>query len=87
MITTLGAEVEEESKSCLVRVREENGKSWLKTQHSKNQDHGIWPIIAWQTDEEEVERVKDLFFQAPKSLWTVTAATKLRDACSLEEKL
>jgi len=35
------AEVEEELKSCLMRVREENGKSWLKIQHSKNQDHGI----------------------------------------------
>ena len=47
----------------------------------------VGPIISWQIDEEEVERVKDLFFQAPKSLWTVTAATKLRDACSLEENL
>ena len=87
MITTLGAEVEEEFKSCLMRVREENGKSWLKTQHSKNQDHGIQPTISWQIDEEKVERVKDLFLQAPKSLWTVTAATKLRDACFLEEKV
>ena len=66
MITTLVAEVEEELKSCLMRVREENGKNWLKTQHLKNQDHGIQPIISWQINEEKVERVKDLFFSSSK---------------------
>ena len=40
--TTLMAESEEELKSLLMKVREESGKSWLKTQHSKNKDHGIW---------------------------------------------
>ena len=40
--TTLMAESEEELKSLLMKVKEESGKSWLKTQHSKNEDHGIW---------------------------------------------
>ena len=40
--TTIMAESEEELKSLLMKVREESGKSWLKTQHSKNKDHGIW---------------------------------------------
>ena len=40
--TTLEAESEEEIKSLLTRVNEESGKTWLKTQHSKNEDHGIW---------------------------------------------
>ena len=44
------------------------------------------PITSWQIDEEKVETVTD-FWGAPKSLWMVTAATKLKDTCSLEEKL
>ena len=40
--TTLMAESEEELKSLLMKVKEENEKSWLKAQHSKNKDHGIW---------------------------------------------
>ena len=40
--TTLTAESEEELKSLLMKVKEERGKSWLKAQHSKNEDHGIW---------------------------------------------
>ena len=45
------------------------------------------PITSWQIDGEKVETVTDFIFLAPKSLWMVTAATKLKDACSLEEKL
>ena len=45
------------------------------------------PITSWQIDEETVETVKDLIFSAPKSLQMVTAAMKLKDAWSLEEKL
>ena len=41
--TTLTAESEEELKSLLMKVKEESEKSWLKTEHSKNKDHGIWP--------------------------------------------
>ena len=40
--TILIAESEEELKSLLMKVKEESGKSWVKTQHLKNQDHGIW---------------------------------------------
>ena len=40
--TTLMAESEEDLKSLLMKVKEENGKSWLKAQHSENEDHGIW---------------------------------------------
>ena len=40
--TTLMAESEEELKSLLMKVKEESGKSWLKAQHSENEDHGIW---------------------------------------------
>ena len=40
--TTIMAENKEELKSLLMKVKEESGKSWLKTQHSKNEDHGIW---------------------------------------------
>ena len=45
------------------------------------------PITSWQTDRETVETVADFTFLAPKSLQMVTAAMKLKDACSLEEKL
>ena len=45
------------------------------------------PITSWQMDGETMETVTDLFSWAPKSLQTVTAAMKLKDACSLEEKL
>ena len=45
------------------------------------------PMTSWQIDEETVETVTDLFSWASKSLRTVTAATKLKDACSLERKL
>ena len=45
------------------------------------------PITSWQIDGKTVETVKDLFLGAPKSLQMVTAAMKLKDACSLEEKV
>ena len=45
------------------------------------------PITSWQIDEETMETVRDFIFWAPKSLQMVTAAMKLKDACSLEEKL
>ena len=56
-------------------------------QHSKNEDHGIWPVTSWQIDGETMEPVTALFSWAPKSLQMVTTAMKLIDACSLEEKL
>ena len=84
--TTLTAESEEELKSLLMKVKVE-WKSWLKAQHSENEDHGIWAhhFIAnrWET----VETVTDFIFWTPKSLQMVIAAMKLKDAYSLEGKL
>ena len=83
--TTLMAESEEELKSLLMKVREE-WKSWLKIQHSKNEEHGIqsrhFMANRWQNNGK-----KTLFSWAPKSLQMGTAAMKLKDTCSLEEKL
>ena len=65
-------------------------KSWLKTQHSETKIIASGPITSWQIDGETVEIVTNLFFfkfLAPKSLQMVTAAMKLKDPCSLEEKL
>ena len=63
-------------------------KTWLKTQLKKTKIMASGPTTSWQTDEETMETVnKTLFYQAPKSLQMVTAAMKLKDACSLEEKL
>ena len=62
-------------------------KSWIETQHSKNKDHDIQSHHFMQIDWETMEIVTDLFSWAPKSLQIVTAVMKLKDACSLEEKL
>ena len=61
--TTLMAESEEEQKSLLMKVKE--WKSWLKTQHSKNSDHGIWKS-PWQIDGETKEIVTDFIFRGSK---------------------
>ena len=63
-------------------------KAGLKLNIQKMKLMASGPIISWQIDEEKVETVTDkiLFSWAPKSLWMVTAAMKLKDACSLEEK-
>ena len=45
------------------------------------------PITSWQIEDEKLEMVEGFIFLSPKSLRTVTAATKLKDTCSLEEKL
>ena len=84
--TTLMAESDEELKSLLMKVKRRE-KSWLKAQHSENKDHGIWSQHfmgnSWGHSGNSVR----LFFSAPKSLQMVTAAMKLEDAYSLEEKL
>ena len=59
--TTLMAESEEELKSLLMKVKEER-KSWLKTQHSENEDHSIWTITSWEIDGERMETVSDFIF-------------------------
>ena len=85
--TTLMAESEEELKSLLMKVKEESEKVGLKFNLQKTKIMASDPIISWQIDEETVETVSDFIFWAPKSLQMVTAAMKLKDACSLAEKL
>ena len=59
----------------------------LKTQHSKNKDHGIWSHHFMANNRETIQTVADFIFWAPKSLQTVTAALKVKDTYTLEEKL
>ena len=82
---TLMAE-SEELKSLLMKVKEESEKVGLKLNIQKTKIVASGPITSWQTDGEIMETVTD-FFWAPKSLQMVTAAMKLIDVCSLEEKL
>ena len=85
--TTLMAESEEELKSFLMKVKEESEKVGLKLNIQKTKIMASGPIISWQIDGETVETMADFFSGAPKSLQMVTAAMKLKDACSLEGKL
>ena len=88
--TTLMAESEEELKSLLKKVKEESEKAGLKLNVQKTKIMASSPITSWQIDGETVETVKTvmaLFLGAPKSLQMVTAAMKLKDTYSLEEKL
>ena len=85
--TTLMAESEKELKSLLIKVKEESEQVGLKLNIQKTKIMASDPITSWQIDGETVEKVSDFIFWAPKPLQTVTAAKKLKDACSLEEKL
>ena len=85
--TTLMAESEEELKSLLMKVKEESEKSGLKLNIQKTKIMASGPITSWQIDGETIETVTDFIFGASKSLHMVTAAMKLKYACSLEEKL
>ena len=69
-----------------MKVKEESEKVGLKLNIQKTKIMESGPIISWQIDG-ETEQWQTLFFWAPKSLQMVTAAMKLKDACSLEEKL
>ena len=62
-------------------------KSWLKAQHSENEDHGIWSHHFMGNRWGNSENSDRLYFLAPKSLQIVTIAMKLKDACSLGKKL
>ena len=84
--TTLMAESEEELKRLLMKVKGE-WKTWLKTRHSKNEDHGIQSHHCIQIDGGKVGTVSYFIFLGSKIMWMVTAAMKLKDACSLEENL
>ena len=83
------AESEEELKSLLMKVKEESEKVGLKLNIQKTKIMASGPITSWKIYEETIETVTDLILGggAPKSLQMVTAAMKLKDACSLEEKL
>ena len=85
--TTLMAESEEELKSLLMKVKEESEKVGLKLNIQKKKIMASGPITSWQIDGETVKTVSDFIFGAPKSLQMVTAAMKLNDAYSFEEKL
>ena len=81
------AESKEELKNLLMRVKGESEKAGLKLNIQRTKIMTSSPITSWQIDGEKLETVAYLIFWAPKSLWTVTAATKLKDTCSLDEKL
>ena len=81
------AESKEERKSLLMKVKEESEKVGLKLNIQKTKIMTSSPITSWQIDGETTETVADLIFWSSKSLQMVTAAMKLKDTCSLEEKL
>ena len=85
--TTLTAESKEELKSLLMKVKEESEKVGLKLNIQKTKIMAFGPITSWEIDGETVETVSDFIWGAPKSLQMVTAAMKLKEAYSLEEKL
>ena len=85
--TTFMAENKDELKSLLMKVKKEIEKVGLKLNIQKTKIMASGPIASWQINGETTETVTDLFSWAPKSLQLVTAAMKLKHACSLEEKL
>ena len=78
---------EEELNSLLMKVKEESEKVGLKSNIQKTKITASGPITSWQLDEETMETLTDFFSWAPKSQQMVTTAMKLKEACSLEEKL
>ena len=80
-------ESKKELKSLLMKVQEESEKAGLKLNIQKTKIMASSPITSWQIDGETMETVTDFIFLGSKSLQTVTAAMKLKDTCSLEEKL
>ena len=70
-----------------MKVKEESEKAGLKLNIQKTKIMASGPITSWQIDGETMEQWQTLFFGAPKSLQILTGAMKLKDACSLEEKL
>ena len=84
---TLVAESEEELKSLLMKVKEESEKGGLKLNIQKTKIMASSPITSWQIEGETMEIGTNFIGGAPKSLQMVTAAMKLKDTCSLKEKL
>ena len=86
--TTLMAEIEEELKSLLMKVKEESEKAGLNLSIQKTKIMATVPITSWQIDGATMDTVRYFILgRAPKLLQMVTAAMKLKDGCSLEEKL
>ena len=81
------AECEEKIKSLLMRVNEESEQTGLKHNVKKTKTMASGSITSWQIDGKKWKQWQILFSWAPKSLWMVTAAMKLKDSCSLEENL
>ena len=81
------AENKEELKSVWIRVEEQSGKAGLKFNIQKMKIMASGSIISRQIDGEKIETVTDFTFLGSKSLWMVTAATKLKGNCCLERKL
>ena len=77
----------EELKGLLMKVKEGSKTVGLKFNIQKTKIMASSPITSWEIDGEAMETVTDFIFFSSKSLWMVTAAMKLKDACSLEEKL
>ena len=70
-----------------MKVKEESENVGLKLNIQKTMIMASGPITSWQIDVKTMETVRDFIFGAPKSLQMVTAAMKLKDTCSMEEKL
>ena len=85
--TTLMAESKEEPKNLLMKVKGESEKVGLKLNIQKTKIMASGPITSWQIMRKQWKQWQTLFWGAPKSLQMVTAAMKLKDTCSLEEKL
>ena len=85
--TTPVAESKEELKNFLMKVEEGSERTGLKHNIKKTKIMASSPITSWQTDGVTMETVTDFIYLAPKLLQIVTAAMKLKDVCSLEEKL
>ena len=81
------AESEEELKSLLMKVKEDNEKAGFKFNIQKTKIMASGPITSWQIDGETMETMKDSILGGSKITQMVTGAMKLKDTCSLEEKL
>ena len=81
------AESEEELKSLLIKVKEESEKVSLKLNIQKTKIMASGPITSWQTEREKVETVTDFIFLSSKITVNSDCSQKLKDTCSLEEKL
>ena len=86
-VTTLMAESKEELKSLFMKVKQESEKVGLTLNIQKTKIMASGPITSWKIGGETMETVTVYFGGAPKSLQVLTAAMKLKDTCSLEEKL